>query len=245
MPAASDVDMQAPRRQRRRIAHAGGWHQPIAAAGDPQAGQRQAGERVAQVGVFEQAQALLQCLQRGFAACIQGLLERAQFLARMFGADRVQGEEAFQRAAIVAPQVLAELQEYRRFDRMRPIIATHEPRRRGDQRQALHLRRCGSRLHREQTAQRPAQPDRRRGTRQELCDARLQFQRRGRIAAVAVAGQIHQMQRAAIGQPLDQRREHAAVQGPAMNQNQRGAAARDFDMHALRGREKPTAEPAG
>ncbi len=71
----------------------------------------------------------------------------------MFGAHRIQRQEALQGAAVVLRQVLPELLEHRRLDRMRPVVGAHEARGRGDHRQRADLRQRGGGMQREQAAQ--------------------------------------------------------------------------------------------
>ena len=94
-----------------------------------------------------------------------------------------------------------------------------EARRGRDHHQAAHRRQRGRGAQREQAAQRPPQPYRRRRARGDRAGHAGQLQRLVRIAAVAMPGQVDQVQAEAVRQVLGQRCEHAAVQRPAVDQD--------------------------
>ncbi|KAG1194897.1 hypothetical protein G6F35_013324 [Rhizopus arrhizus] len=234
MAAMGDGQRLALRGQRRSGLHRGRRHQAVALPCDPQAGFAQRRQCAAQVGVFQQAQALQQRALGGRTALDQALAQRAQLLAGVCRAHHVQCQEAFQGAAEVGGQLTPELLEHRRFHRMWPILAAHETRGGRDHRQPAHLRQRRCRMQCEQPAQRPAAPHRRRRGRGNGVDHERQAQRRGVVAAMAMAGQIDPMQGEPVRQALHQRCEHAALQGPAMDQNQVRPTAGHFNMHGQR-----------
>ncbi|MCY1251123.1 hypothetical protein D9M72_648440 [compost metagenome] len=86
-------------------------------------------------------------------------------------------------------------------------------------------------MQRHQPAQRPATPHRSRRGGGDGVDQIGQAQRFAVVAAVTVAGQVDDMQLELRRQSFDQRREDAAMQCPAVDQDQCRSAAGDFDMH--------------
>src|SRR5690606_19622122 len=110
-------------------------------------------------------------------------------------------------------------------------IAADEARRRAHHHQPGHrVGPGGGGAQREHAAQRPAQPGRHGHPRGHRRDHRLRLQRHGAVAAAAVPRQVDHVELEVRLQALGQRREHASVHGPAVQQHQRRTGAADLDV---------------
>jgi len=215
-------------------AHRGRGDESIAAAGQPQAGLGERGELRAQVEAAEHGQALQQRRLGGLAASEHAVTQLLQRLAAVLAADGFKRHEALQGAPVIAAQLIGELLEDLGRHGLRPVRPADEARRGGDGNQAAHLRGSfGGGLQGQQTAERPAQPRRCWGGLEDPRDCAGEVDSVAALGAVAVARQVDQVQLVVLGQALDQRREHAAVHGPAVQQDERGAVALDLDVHCL------------
>ena len=235
MPGMLDLCERRLRRHLRRHAHRARIDQAVATAGQPQARHAQRRQLRAQVDGLEQAQAIGEHVRGRLAAREQVAAQRAQRLACVVGTEGLERDEAIERAAIVVAQAFAEVAEDLGGHAVFPVVAftAHEARRRAVQDQAAH--RLGSlqrSLQCEQAAERPAHPDRRRQAFEQGVGHRGQRQRRLVVAAMAVPGQVDQMQREVRLEQGPQRREHPAVHRPTMDQHQRRTVAARFYVHA-------------
>lgn len=135
-------------------------------------------------------------------------------------------DEAVEGGAIVVAQPLGEVAEDLGGHAVAPVGAAHEARAAAQRDQRRHaFGRMHRGMQREHAAQRPADPRRHRQLRVQRVADGIEGQRRGVVAAQVVPGQIDEMQGVAIAQAFDQRREHAAVHRPAVDQDQRRAFA--------------------
>ncbi len=150
----------------------------------------------------------------------------------MLRAHHVQCEKAFQRAPIILFEITAELFKHRGFHRIGPVVAAHETRCRREHRQPAHLWQRGGGVQGDQPAQRPATPHGWRCGGSNGVYQIGQAQRCAVVAAVAMARQVDDVQFNVRRKPFDQRCEDAAMQCPAVDQDQCRSTAGDVDMHA-------------
>ena len=216
------------RRQCRGSRHRAGRHQAVAAARQPQA-------RHAQHRQFARARPGGRASARPSSSARAAGSPRSNACARKLrssscacaepNASSARNPSSVPRKSFAS--AVAEIAEQLRADAVRPVLADDEARRGRDHDQAAHGVRMIAAPRAARTARpatSPATP--RRGTRaDQFVGERFRHQWRGVCARVTVAGQVDQVQRVAIGQAIDQRREQAAVHRPAVNECQRGAVA--------------------
>ena len=227
-------------------AHRSDRNQAIAPPADPQARHRQVRQVAAQVGRPQDAEALFEHLQRRIAAFEYMRLEFAQLVVGLSRSERLQSEKALDRRTIVFGQPGAELDEDVRRHAVRPVRRRDEARRCGNFHNAAYpLRRRQCRAQADQAAERPADPERARDASRNLRGAGCRIDRLGRGGAVAMAGQVDDVQPEVRREQRRQRCEDAAVHGPAMDQHEIRTAAAGFEVHvSLRSARARPHEPA-
>ena len=153
-------------------------------------------------------------------------------------AGELQREIVPQRGPVVVAQTVREASDGLRLHRVPPAVGAGKARRRGDHHQGADAFGGGERAReRDHSAERPAHPYR-------TVRHRVEYARGDRAGVgvaddagtVAVAGKVHRMHFETGGEPRREILEYAPVDGPAVQQHEGRAAARDFRMQGLRHR---------
>ena len=131
----------------------------------------------------------------------------------MRGAHRLEREEALDRVPVARFELGAELREHARADTVRPVSRADEARARSDEAEATHLAWPIQRgAQGDQTAERPADPQRARRRRRDAARAVGDVETRF-VAAATVSRQVDQMHVETFGECIQQPREDAAMAG--------------------------------
>ena len=236
MPGVGDHHAARVRRQRRRGRHRTGRHQAVAATGDPQARHLQL-RQFARAGRARRAAPGLPAA-RAAAGSPRSNACTLRLRSSSCACGEPSASSARKPSSVPRKSRASASPKSRNSCGETPCGQSRSPAtKRGDDaimiRPRTRLGMIQRGAQRELPAQRPAQPHRVGHARDQFGRQRLGLQRRGVVARVAVAGQVDQVQRVAIGQAIDQRREQAAVHGPAVDHCQRGTLPARFDVHVV------------
>ena len=187
----------------------------------------------AQVADVERVQAVRKRVHVRIAALERVFLQIAQFRLCMRRAHRLECKKTLDRVFVAIAQFHVELGEHAGRNAIRPVRRADEAWTRREHRESAHIRRViECRAQRDQTAQRPADPERTRRRAGNAARAVGDVETRV-IAAETVAGQIDDVQTKVCRQHIGQRRENTAMHRPAVDQHEVGPASLNIDMHAV------------